>query len=169
MKASSRSGFSLNQLLLSMVALGTIAAGTYYYMRHTTLAEESARNLELIYMALEWYEMENGQLPQLAFFPENPREDGDSLLVALSRYGVNESMTICPSAPESIQELGLNYIWNVRLNGGRLHQHGVREWVLVNIHALSASVPLPHPAGYSILYSDGLVEWSKAPPAGLRI
>jgi hypothetical protein len=169
MNISSRAGFSLNQLLLSVVALCGIAGGTHYYMRHVALAEEAKKNLNLIYMALEWYEMENGQLPDLAFFPENPREDGDSLLVALKRFGVDERMTVCPSAPQSIQDLGLNYVWNVRLNGRRLYQPGLREWVLVDIHAISPSVPYPYLRGYSILFSDGVVEWSKVPPTGLRI
>jgi hypothetical protein len=155
-------------MFLSTAALALLAGGTYYYMSRRALAEEAAKNLRLIYMALEWYEMEKGQLPPLTFFPDDPRHDADSLLYILNNYGVTEDMTVCPTAPRALRELGLNYVWNTKLSGRRLHESRERDWMLVEMHALSDRVPPPHLGHYSILYTDGRVERSRIPPPGLR-
>jgi type II secretory pathway pseudopilin PulG len=164
-----RQGFSLVQLILSVMAVLAVTWGIYRFVENRELAENTKNNLRMIYMALEWYEMEQGRLPDLAFFPDDPRHDNDSILVALAKYGVTEEMTICPKAPAALKDLGLNFIWNAKLNGRKLFEPGAREWMLVEMHALSERVPLPNPNGYTILYTDGKVEQTRNPPPGIRL
>jgi hypothetical protein len=167
--SGNRSGFTLHQVLLTAVAVGCLATAGYWYTKHRAMADAAARNLRAIYMALEWYELDQGRLPDLAFFPNDPLHDNDSLLVKLGKYGVTEEMTVPPDVPEALRDLSLCYVWNVDLNGRKLHEPGPPKWMLVNIQALSDDLPPPHLWRYHILYSDGQVERSRVPPPGLRI
>jgi len=168
-KHKSRLGVTLIQLAVTVAVLLSSAGGTYTYLHRRALATEAAKNLRVIYMALRWYEMENGQLPDLAFFPADPRNDDDSLLYALGKYGVTEQITVCPSAPATLQAEGLNYLWNARLSKKKLHEIPAGEWMLVEIHALSPTVPRPHLGKYTILRANGQVEFSREPPPGVPI
>lgn len=159
----------LKQALFVILILGCVAFGSYYYLDQREQRDKSDYNMRMVYMAFEWYEMDRGRLPELAFYPDDPRHDNDSLLVVLSKYGVNEEMTVCPTAPEVLQQLGLNYVWNVKLNGRKLHEPGMRDWMLVEMHALSDRIPAPHLGTYTILYTDGKVEHARTPPPGLQV
>lgn len=161
---SSKSGVAILKLLF-FLAVAALALGSVVHYKHAREnAAAASANLRQIYSALELHEIDKGRLPRLAFFPDNPLVDPDSLLVVLKRYGVNETMCRCPGAPASLQNLGLNYVWNVGLNGKQILEPGTRTWMLVNIHALSLKVPPPHLGNYSILYTDGTVEFSPVPP-----
>jgi hypothetical protein len=117
---------------------------------------------------LESYEIDQGTLPDLKFFPDDPLGDRRSLAVELARYGVERELCVCPAAPASIRRTGLAYLWNFRLNGKQLQSPGGRRWVLVEIHALSDQVPPPHLGRYHVLYTDGTIERSREPPPELR-
>jgi len=164
-----REGFSLNQILLLVVLLALLGAVAFYITRQEGMARQCANNLRLIYIALEMYEIDRGHLPSLAFFPDDPQHDADSLPVALARYGVNESICVCPASHRLHRELGLTYVWNVKLNGTQLHEPGERGWMLVEINALSRQAHRPHLGTYNILYTDGAVERSSVPPSGLSV
>lgn len=163
-----RSGLVLRQAIIYLVVVCLAGSGIYYYIKQRALAQTAVQNLRLIYMALEWYELDQGHLPDLAFFPDEPRHDNDSLLAVLSRYGITEDLTVCPTAPAVLRELGLNYVWNVELNGQKLQEQATRRWMLASMHVLSDRVPAPHLGRYAILYTDGKVELSRTPPPSLR-
>jgi len=164
-----RAGFTINQALLTLIALVVAGWWTYHYLQQRALAEQAVNNLRLVYMALEMYEIDRGRLPDLAFFPDDPRHDNDSPLVVLAKYGGTEELMVCPTAPPALKELGLNYVWNTQLNGRKLHEPGQRDWMFVELHALSSQVPPPHLGHYTILYTDGKVERSRVPPPDLRV
>jgi hypothetical protein len=54
-------------------------------------------------------------------------------------------------------------IWNVRLNGKKIPRGEERQWMLVEMNALSTDVPAPHLRRYNVLYSDGAVEQVRRP------
>lgn len=158
-----------------MVELGLVllllGATTFFITRHLRerrLRRECRERLWKIYNALEMYEIDRGSLPHLSFFPDDPKQDPASLPVVLQPYINEDSFAVCPSAPPALREQGLTYVWNVELNGRKLHAPGVSKWMLVEIQALSGSVPPPHEGYYHILYSDGQVERSKNPPPDLQ-
>ena len=160
-------GFAAPRFILLglLLDLGVLAAGGY--ARERKLDEACRRNLRRLYMALEMYEMDRGALPNLAFFPEEPRTEADSLRVVLEKYGAGGDTCVCPKTHPNHRRLGLTYVWNTKLNGGELHGPGTREWMLTEINGLSGQVPAPHLRHYNILYTDGWVQSSKEPPPTL--
>jgi hypothetical protein len=163
-----KAGFSFLRVLLLFVLFTAVGAGTHFYVQQKKLARQCFEHLHRIYAALEMHEIERGTLPNLAFFPDDPKQDPDSLVTALAPYESAPEMFVCPTAPPSHAELGLTYVWNIRMNSKKLQQSNPPEWVLVEINALSADVPASHLGKYHILYSDGTVQASSEPPPGLR-
>lgn len=161
-------GFVLIELLAIATVLVGLAAGIYTVVHQNMLAKKCANNLRNIYTSLENFEIDRGTLPRAAFYPDDPKQDNDSLVVALQPYSTRQDMYICPTAPSVQKESGLTYVWNVQLNGRKLRGTGAPAWMMVELNALSDAVPTPHFGGYNILYADGSVLRSKTPPAGLR-
>ena len=166
--AGSASGFVLIELLAMAAVLIGLAAAIYTAIHQNMLTKKCANNLRNIYAALENFEIDRGTLPRAAFYPDDPKQDNDSLLVALQPYRVQPDLYICPTAPGVQKELGLTYVWNVQLNGRKLHGSGPPAWMIVELNALSDAVPAPHFGAYNILNTDGSVKRSKQPPAELR-
>jgi len=163
-----RSGFSLVELLVVLGLLICMAGIIYFFAHQVMMRKHCKKNLREIYKALELYEMDRGILPRLAFFPDDPKTDNDSLVVALKPYSPGGDIYVCPAAPAYHRALGLTYIWNTDLNGRKLQSSEAPTWVLTEMRALSPSVPKPHMGLYNILYTDGSVKKSKEPPPGLR-
>lgn len=153
----------LFKLLLVLVPCAMALAGIYVVLQELRHSLDCQTNLRALYHALELYEMERGALPKLAFFPDVPQEDTDSLRVVLESFGAGGSACVCPSAPTALKDLGLTYVWNVRLNGRKIPRGASREWMLMDIQALSEDVPSPHLGRYHVLYSDGTVDRVRDP------
>lgn len=162
-----RRGFTLVELLVILLILGLAALGIVHGLRQRRLTRQCAEQLWQIYTALEMYELDRGTLPRLSFFPNNPMKDADSLVTVIQPYTAEPRLTVCPAAPAAQRALGLTYVWNVENNGRKLHPP-VAKWMLVELSALSDSVPAPHQGHYHILYTDGQVERSANPPPDLR-
>ena len=168
LRSRPRSGFTLIELLVVLVMLGCLAALGWFAARQVMIRKQCKRNLYAIYNALEMYEMDRGTLPRLAFFPDKPQTDKDSPLVALRTYSSSPEIFICPAAPAYHQALGITYIWNVTLNGRKLHAAGSPTWMMTEMSALSENVPPPHLGVYNALYTDGHVRKLKKPPEALQ-
>lgn len=151
-----------------LVLFAGLAAGGFFVVHQKMLTRRCAGNLHRIYSALEMYEIDHGTLPRLAFFPDDPKQDNDSLAAALQPYGAGSDVCVCPAAPAYHRSLGLTYLWNVQLNGRKLHPPGPPTWMLVELDALSDQIPPPHLGRFNILYTDGQVRRSKIPPPDLR-
>lgn len=156
------------RFVLTVALLMVIAACGALILRGYRRAETCRANLREIYAVLEMYEIENGTLPSLALFPDDPKNDEDSLRVFLESQGVSGDLCLCPTSPRVVRETGLSYLWNVNLNGKKLSGFKDPEWMIVEINALSDQVPAPHYGAYHILYTDGRVEASREPPPELR-
>ncbi len=163
-----RNGLTLVEILVVLMLAAAVVAVIGFFARQQMLRKHCAANLRAIYAALEMHEIERGTLPRLAFYPDDPKQDGDSPLVVLRPYRAGTDVYVCPSAPSSLAAAGLTYVWNVRLNGKKLRGPGPPEWMLVEMNALSDAVPPPHLGRYNILYTDGRVVASKEPPPDLR-
>jgi hypothetical protein len=168
MSLGPKAGQVLAKIAFIVVGLGLALGAIYYVLSQIRLTLACTDNLKVVYRALELYEMERGTLPKLAFYPDNPIEDGDSLRVVLEAYGAGGSVCICPQAPHSQSELGLTYVWNVRLNGRKIPPVEERDWMLVEMGAVSTDVPAPHLGRYNVLYTDGTVEHISDPLTHLR-
>ena len=165
---STKDGFAVSRtIVILLCVLITMQVG-YVITQHRSHASMCEENLNRIYLAMELYEIERGTLPRLSFFPNDPRNDPDSLCVVLAEYGASRDIPICPAAHEIHRNMGLTYLWNMKLNGAKLDNEGEPRWMLVEINALSDKVPEPHFGRYNILYTDGRILRSSEPPAGLR-
>ncbi|MFH0908396.1 MAG: hypothetical protein V1929_06520 [bacterium] len=164
----SRSGHVLTKVLVLIVVLLAAVGALYYILYQASLQKECEVNLLRLHRAIEMYEVDRGTLPRLAFFPDDPKQDIDSLRVALEAYGADGIACLCPTAPDIQIELGLTYVWNVKLNNRKLPRDGDAEWMLVEISALSMDVPAPHLGQYNVLYTDGKVRRVKYPLQELR-
>lgn len=164
----SRSGHVLTKVLVLIVVLMAAVSVLYYILYQARLQKECEDHLLRIYRAMEMYEIDRGTLPRLAFFPDDPKQDTDSLRVALEAYGADGPACLCPTAPDSQTELGLTYVWNVKLNNQKIPRGGEPEWMLVEISALSVDVPAPHLGQYNVLYTDGKVRRVKYPLQELK-
>lgn len=122
----------------------------------------------MIYQGLEQYEIERGALPHATFFPDDPKQDSDSLPVILSAYCNAPDLFVCPASPRACQQRGLCYIWNVELNGRKISDFKEPVWMLTEINALSGQVPAPHWRSYHVLHTDGTVRAQRHPPDTLR-
>ena len=161
-------GFTLIELLVVLLLGAVLAAAAAHYFHQRRLTRRCAEQLWKIYTALEMYEIDRGTLPRLSFFPNDPKQGADSLVKVILPYTAEPDLTVCPATPAAQRDLGLTYVWNVENNGRKLHPPGVPKWMLVEIQALSESVPPPHQGRYHILYTDGQVELSRNPPPDLR-
>jgi len=161
-------GFILLRTLMLTFFCLVVAAIVYAFVQQHNLTLMCTDNLRRIFTALEMYEIERGTLPRLAFFPNDPRQDMDSINVALEEFGAHGTTCICPTTHPSHKLLGLTYLWNHDLSGSKLQEDKEPVWMLVEINALSDQVPAPHLGLYNILYSDGSVRRSRTPPDGLR-
>ena len=161
-------GQSLLKLLLLAVPLTAIGFGVHFLFREMRFSNLCLSNLRALYRALELYEMDRGTLPKLAYFPDIPTEDTDSLRVVLESFGATGSACLCPASAPGVQELGLTYVWNVRLNGKKIPRGDERDWMLVEINALSGDVPAPHLGWYHVLYTDGTVDRVRKPRSQLN-
>jgi hypothetical protein len=166
--AGRRAGLAVARILVFIAGIVLAGLVGIYILREYNLANQCRHNMEQIYMAVEMYEVNSGALPKLAFFPENSRESKDSIRFSLTQHGAPNDAFLCPSSPEVVKDFGLSYIWNVRLNGKSFLSIPEPTWMLVEINAISRSVPPPHLARYNILYTDGRVVPSFKPPPELK-
>lgn len=158
--------FTLRALFFA-AAVAVVALAVTYYWRQRDLEQQCAYNLAQIYGALEMYEINHGVLPNLAFYPDNPKHAPDSLLVVLDPYAFGSDLGYCPSSHPLIRDRGLSYVWNIRMNGKKLHAAPDAPWLITEISALSDQVRPPHRGQYLILYADGRIARSRTPPPGL--
>ncbi len=158
--------FTLRALYVAVAITAVVLLGMHY-VKQRHLEDQCADNLAQIYSALEMYEINHGVLPNLAFYPDNPKHAPDSLLVVLDPYAFGSDLGYCPSSHPVIRERGLSYVWNIRMNGKKLHAAPDAPWLITEIAALSDQVSPPHRGHYLILYADGRIVRSQTPPDGL--
>jgi len=149
-------------LILILCLLGIISL-VFFAMSTANRAVQCSYNLNRLYQALDLYEMHNGALPSLAFYPAEPYADPASIRVVLETYGPEESNWTCPGIHPLIKQTGLSYIWNTSLNGASLRNMEKKEWMLVELNAMSREVDRPHFGYCNVLFTDGSVERVRYP------
>lgn len=154
---SARAGGILVRLLV-IVALAASVFFVQHRMSVSTAEDQACKdNLRSLFRALELYEMDRGTLPTLAFFPDDPQNDADSLRTILEPYGAEAHFAICPATHPVLRDLGLTYVWNHRLNAKRIPRSGPPRWMLIEMTAAYADLPAPHSGHYNVLFTDGTV------------
>lgn len=132
--------------------------------------DQCREQLKNVYQALRLYEQEHGRLPALELYPVNPEETEETLWNLLAdQPGFKKEWLICPSAPDVLKAQGITYLWNTELNQSSLTDRDTITWVLVDMQALDDTLPGPHFGKVHILYTDGRVEDSHAPPPNLPV
>ncbi len=160
-------GFTALELMAVAAIVGGIysaSSSAYIRARQKGLETQCAQNLRQVALLIQMYEMENGKLPNAAFFPKDPRAGTDSLSVILGRDA--KTLLVCPSVPDEFQANGLTFLWNDRWSGKPLSSipDPRNAWLLVEVSAANTEVPAPHRGGYNVLYADLQVRWSPTRP-----
>jgi len=145
------------------MAAATIVAGLqntqYKDVQNQAKAMKCQHNLRQLGMVL----MTAGNLPNAAFYPKgDPRADPKSIVVLLKDKAPAQ-LFVCPTTPKGLQERGLTFLWNDKLNGKNLMM--VRKtWVMVEMNCLAKDPVAPHKGNYHVLYSDASVKATDKPP-----
>jgi prepilin-type processing-associated H-X9-DG protein len=164
-----RQGRILVKALLLAASLGAALLAGYHLVRTRQDNRICIDHLKKLYGALELYELDRGALPALAFYPgDDLKQEHSNLRLVLEAYGAEANTCLCPALPKAVNELGLSYVWNVKLNGQKIPRSSEATWMLIEISALSPEVPAPHGGFYNALYSDGSVRALRVPPPELR-
>jgi hypothetical protein len=166
--STARRGGILRKALVLVAVLAVLVSALYYALIQVRISRQCEARLLRIYRALQLYELDRGTLPSLAYFPDNPKDDADSLCVVLEGYGTQPDTCICGGAPRVLREQGLTYVWNTALSGRKMPGESEPLWMLVDVAAVSPDVPAPHAGYYNVLYSDGVVRRTRFPLKELR-
>jgi len=160
---ASRRGHAVLKIIVLTGVLAAVMALIYIVLIQAARTVTCRDQLTRIYQALEVYEMSHGAMPRLAFYPEQPLSDIESICVALEAYGLEPETWVCPGSHRVIANTGLSYIWNTRLNGRSLRSFREPQWLLAEIHALAPDVPRPHLGYCNVLFTDGSIQRVRYP------
>ncbi|MCM8777105.1 MAG: type II secretion system GspH family protein [Candidatus Omnitrophica bacterium] len=153
MKKKFWTGFTLIEITAVVGIVSTLSVGTYMGVQKGR-ERECINNLQQIHKAIVMFEMDNGHLPYIKFFPASS-SDPKGLNNILSPYGITGSILFCPSIPEQLNRYGTNYIWNDTVNGKSVDSLPSNTWLMTEMTAVSKNIPGPHTGRFSILYAGG--------------
>jgi len=149
-------GFTLIEVLAVTGIMSSLhSQGNYQYAISKANEIKGIHNLKQIHLLLQIQSMTGG-LPSAAFYPEgDPKTDRKSIVKLIA--GAPQQLFVSPFAPPALQDKGLTYAWNDKVNGKGLDQVG-NTWLLVDLAAFIADSKLPRPSKYLILYANGKAE-----------
>jgi len=160
-----RGGFTMAEVLVVTGILTGLGGGAFMGVNEMAHRTTCQQHLRQIGMAIQMMTMTGDPLPRAWFYPpdEHPNRDQYHLAKVLASQ-VPAQMFICPSAPQSIQERGICYIYNDKLGGKVADELGdaSRIWMLMDINVVSDQVPPAHNGGCNVLFVDGHVKWYPA-------
>ena len=126
-----------------------------------SLEGESAceQNLQQLFVMLKEYDSKHGRLPKAAFFPVSS-SGTDSLSTILGPRA--NTFLICPTCSSDLKQLGVNYIWNEKVNRQKLSDLKPDTWLLMDCVAAHYWMVDNHYCGHrgkvNVLYADGTVK-----------
>ncbi len=159
-----RRNFTLTELLMVTAIVTSVPTGAYLRAKQKALEIECMNNMRQVGTAIVAYHLGNGEYPNAAFFPENPRTDENSIRVILADEIPGERPWICPAMPDELKARGLTWVYNDTLAGQDSVRDPARTWILIEFTCVSAKVPAAHPGGFNIVYADGHVETARTLP-----
>jgi len=153
-------GFTLIEVMAAMTIAASVSTGGYPRVMDRAKALQCQNNLRQMGLVLKTM----GTMPNAAFYPSgDPKSDPKSLLFIGKKAGLSESMFLCPTAPDEFSKKGLTFLWNDAVNGKDAFSVP-REWLMIEMNALSAKPTPPHSGKYHVLYGDGSVKAVKSIP-----
>jgi prepilin-type N-terminal cleavage/methylation domain-containing protein len=160
LRARLKFGFTLIEVMAVMTITASVSSGGYSHVMNRAKALQCQNNLRQMGLVLKTM----AALPNAAFYPSgDPKSDPKSLLVIGKKAGMSESMFMCPTSPAEFREKGLTFLWNSSVNGQGPFSVS-REWLMIEMNALSANPTPPHAGKYHVLYGSGTVKAVKSVP-----
>ena len=146
-------GFTLIEVLtVTGIMTSLHSQGNYRYAISKANEVKGTHNLRQVYTLLQ-VQCIAGGLPRAAFYPEgDPKKDPKSILRLIP--GAPHQLFVSPFAPPALQQKGLTFAWNDKVNGKDIDSVR-REWLLVDLAAFIADPKVPKPTKYLILYASG--------------
>ena len=153
-------GFTLIEVMAVTAIVTSMPVGAYARVQQKAHELNCKNNLDQIGKAIVMYHMNEGTYPKAAFYPSDPVNGADSIRRILEEAGsgIPAEMWTCPSAPDALRDKGLTFVYNSDLGGRSSLAEPSRAWVLIELNCVTPKVPMPHPAGYNILFADGRLE-----------
>ncbi|HBC88008.1 MAG TPA: hypothetical protein DCZ94_13740 [Lentisphaeria bacterium] len=160
--------FTLTELLAVTAIVTSIPAGAYLKVKQKGLEVECMNNMRQVGQAIVAFQLESGEYPKAAFFPEKPKTDKNSIRVILGdALGSGDKVWICPAMPDAMKEKGLTWVYNDTIAGKATIKDPDKTWILIEftcVSNISKKTPSAHPGGFNIVYADGHVETMKVLP-----
>jgi prepilin-type processing-associated H-X9-DG protein len=160
-----KAGYTTGELLLVTTIVTSISTGSYIMAKKKAVETVCKNNLHQIQSALTMFLTENNdRLPDGVFYPKEMSSD-KAIHNILNPY-IRGNVFVCPALPDELQKRGLTYLWNDIFSGKRINviQNADKEWLMVEMTAVSKDIPPPHAKGYTILYLDGHIDYLHQPP-----
>ncbi len=158
------SRFTLTEILVVSAIVASIPTGAYVRAKQKAAEIECLNNMRQVGIAINAFQISNGEYPKAAFFPENPKKDANSIRVILGDDLKSDKVWVCPGMPEALREKGLTWVYNDTLAGKATVKDPSKTWMLIEFSCVSKKVPSAHPGGYNIVFADGHVETCKILP-----
>jgi prepilin-type processing-associated H-X9-DG protein/prepilin-type N-terminal cleavage/methylation domain-containing protein len=180
-------GFTLIELTAVAAIVASVPQSSYTNVKNRAKQMQCMQQLQQIGKMLVMHQLDNETYPKAAFYPKDPLAGDDSLRVILTGKkvkatpgagrlpgragaalgGGGDGTWICPGLPEGLQKKGLSFVYNDTIGGKRRVTAPSRTWVLIELSCVSKKAPMPHPAGYNILFADGHVITSRKLPKSI--
>ncbi|MCH2176483.1 MAG: hypothetical protein MK193_12225 [Lentisphaeria bacterium] len=154
-------GFTLVEVAAVTAIVSSLPSSSYSGVKKQAEQIKCQSQLRSIGQQIAMNSMMGGN-PKASFYPKNSNAR-DSIKKQL---GGASKLWICPTMPDKLKKTGLTYIYNSNLSG-KESRNPSKDWILIEMTAVSKKAPFPHPKGFNILYADGHVESSKKLPADI--
>ena len=153
-------GYTAIEILIVASIVGLIPVSVYRDAYKRAQGMSCLSNLRNIYMAVEMYEMDNGTIPNIKFYPEDAENDPGSILNVLRHYIDDPGVYVCSAMPDELKKSKLTYIWNDSYNNKRLYLAKGKDsmWLVTEMTAVKPEIPPPHKGAYNVLFLDGHIE-----------
>ena len=159
-----RLGFTLTEIAVVASLVSSVPAASYVRVKRKADQTKCVSQLKQIGMAMKMYLMSNGSYPKAAFYPKS-HDHPRSVSKLLKDEGAIDTLFICPSMPDKLQQKKITFVYNDAVSGKR--RVPANTWVLIEMSCVSKSSPKPHPNGYNILYADGSVKTEQTLPSDI--
>jgi len=120
-KSRPAAGFSLTELIITVLIVATLAGISYPLIRSGVRASHKAGclgNLRQIGLGLESYLQDHNQrMPEIEAGRRSRSEDIPVLETVLADYLESEEVFRCPADPDQFETTGSSYLWNNTQSG----------------------------------------------------
>ncbi|MBN1872416.1 MAG: hypothetical protein JW800_07570 [Candidatus Omnitrophica bacterium] len=153
-------GYTAAEILIVTSIVAVVPLNVYIEAYKSAQGMSCLSNLRNIFVGVQMYEIDNGRIPDIVFYPKNFDSDPKSIFNVLRYYVEDTKVYVCPVMPDELKKKKITYIWNDNYNGKPMHFVDDRrsKWIMTEMTAVQPEIPPPHKGAYNVLFLDGHAE-----------